>query len=210
MKNKTLLLLLIPALILTSCAGGRKIAYNDVEADLNYEGSESIAIAVYDQREMVLDGSRKPDFVGYMRSTAGIAYPMGTKSGENLTDDMSMSIAKSFKNKGYETEVIETLPIDEKEAIKTKLQNTNADKVLMLTLNKYHTDCYGVTRLMYDVNAKVMDADGDVLADENFSDEYNVGGNAFWGPGDFKTYIPEHFKQFLDKLLNDEKVAAAL
>lgn len=210
MKNKTFLLLLLPALILTSCAGGRKIAYNDVEADLNYEGNETIAIAVYDQREMVLDGSRKPDFVGYMRSAAGIAYPMGTKSGENLTDDMSMSIAKSFKNKGYNAEVIETLPVDEKGAINTKLQDTGADKLLMLTLKKYHTDCYGVTRLMYDVKAEVMNSKGDIVAEKNFSDEYNVGGNAFWGPGDFKTYIPEHFKQFLDTLLNDEAIAAAL
>ncbi len=210
MKNKTFLLLLLPALILTSCAGGRKIAYNDVEADLNYEGNETIAIAVYDQREMVLDGSRKPDFVGYMRSTAGIAYPMGTKSGENLTDDMSMSIAKSFKNKGYNTEVIETLPVDEKGALKTKLQDTGADKLLMLTLKKYHTDCYGVTRLMYDVKAEIMNSKGDIVTEKNFSDEYNVGGNAFWGPGDFKTYIPEHFKQFLDTMLNDEAIAAAL
>src|SRR6056297_437957 len=208
MKNKGLFIFMISLVILTSCAGGRKVAYNDVAADLKYEGNETLGIAVYDQREMVLDGSRKPDFVGYMRSTAGIAYPMGTKSGENLTDDMSMSIAKSFKNKGYNTEVIETLPVDEKGALKTKLQDTGADKLLMLTLKKYHTDCYGVTRLMYDVKAEIMNSKGDIVTEKNFSDEYNVGGNAFWGPGDFKTYIPEHFKQFLDTMLNDEAIAA--
>ncbi|MEA2107594.1 MAG: hypothetical protein U9P82_12905 [Bacteroidota bacterium] len=210
MKNKGLFIFMISLVILTSCAGGRKVAYNNVEADLQYQGNEALGIAVYDQREMVLDGSRKPDFVGYTRSGAGIAYPMGTKSGENLSDAMSNSIAKSFEKKGYQTKIVKTLPVDEKTEIKTKLQATDADKIIFLTLDKYHTDCYGVTRLMYNVQAEVMDENGDVLVDKNFTDEYDVGGNVFWGPGDFKTYIPEHFKQVMETILNDEEIASAL
>lgn len=45
-----------------------------------------------DHREAVIDGSRKPDFVGYMRSNVGIAYPIGTESKNSLMLDLNNNI----------------------------------------------------------------------------------------------------------------------
>ena len=62
---------------LMGCVVGKKVPYEKMKVEINYSGTKSIALAVYDQREMIVDGNRKPDFVGYQISGIGVAWPNG-------------------------------------------------------------------------------------------------------------------------------------
>jgi len=64
-------------LTLIGCVIGKKVPYEKMKVEINYSGTKSIALAVYDQREMIVDGNRKPDFVGYQISGIGVAWPNG-------------------------------------------------------------------------------------------------------------------------------------
>ena len=105
MRKSTACLLLLGFLV--GCAISRKVEYETVSANVP-SLSEHISIATWDQREQILNGARKIDFVGYMRSGAGIAYPMGTSSEKPFADVVSSSVAASFTKKGNKTSVIVT------------------------------------------------------------------------------------------------------
>jgi hypothetical protein len=93
--------------MLTSCAIGRKVNYDNVFIKVP-AFNQKISIATWDQREQVASGTRKPDFVGYSRSGAGIAYPIGTSSGKPFADIISADISSPLSSKGSPTTVVIT------------------------------------------------------------------------------------------------------
>ncbi len=196
MKN---LLYAASILLLTSCGSARKINYSGVNADLP-KSNTNISLAVWDQRVQVTDGSRKPDFVGYLRSGAGIAYPMRTRSGKPFVNDMSATIASALKESGSKVVVVETKFNDSRSMIVNRLKEHNAPQLLLLKCNEYHTDGYGAQALIYDIDVIVLDINGNILKERKFSGRKLLGGNGFWGAGKYKTYMPAGLKNLVEEI----------
>ena len=207
MKTKAIYFLAF--LILSGCAVSRKIQYDKINADLPAI-TENIALATWDQREQVLDGSRKPDFVGYMRSGAGIAYPIGTASGKPLADDISSSIASSLEKKGCTTSIITTSPADNENAILNNLKNSGSGKLVLIKCSEYHTDGYGIQNLNYNLQVKIHASDGQLVKEKSFQGDRNLGGSVAWGPGKYKEYMPEGLKTLLEEIFNDPEISSGL
>jgi hypothetical protein len=197
--------------MLSSCAVSQSIQYDNLTGSLDFKGNKSVSIATLDMRTQVVDSTRNPDFVGYMRSGVGIAYPAGTKSKNSLAEDFSSSISKTLASKGFKTKVLPTSLLESSEKIVAKLIDTESDRLLFVTLKNWVTDGYGVISIQFDVNISVYDTKGNVLADKNFS-EWNkaIGGNAFMGPGNYKIYIPEYVKLQIATMLNQSDIQQAL
>jgi len=203
MKTKLSCLLLI--LFVSGCAVSRKVQYSGINANVP-AFSETIALATWDQREQVLDGSRKPDFVGYMRSGAGIAYPIGTASGKPLADDISSSISTSLEKKGCTTSVITTSPADNENTILDNLIKSGNEKLLLVKCSEYHTDGYGIQNLNYNLQVTVYASDGELVKEKRFQGDRTLGGNVAWGPGKYQEYMPEGLKTLLEQIFNDEEI----
>jgi hypothetical protein len=204
--KKTFLKVVYLYLILTllGCAFGRNVPYETMKVDLNYSGTNSIALAVYDQREMVVDGSRKADFVGYTRSGAGIAYPMGTANGQPFAQIIQETISHSLEAKGYTVINVSSTPFDYHETMKSKLLGMNCDKLLMVRLNKLHSDFYAATIFYSNVDIEIFDGEGKLVFEKNYSEEQNIGGSA-WGTGKYQEYCPEYLADRIGVWLNDEE-----
>ncbi len=214
MRKKTSSLLVLVALFVTfvfaGCAVSRKVQYDRLNLNLPEVKTESVSIATWDQRSQILDGSRKPDFVGYMRSGAGIAYPMGTKSGKPFTDDLSTTIAEAFNEEGCSTSIIKTTYDQEEDAIIDNLLSSGNERLILLKLDKLYTDGYGVQVLNYDMQLSIYDASGELMASESNEGNNEIGGNAFWGPGDYKQYMPTALKIILENMFSDSSIKEAL
>ena len=63
---------------------------------------------------------------------------------------------------------------------------------------------------MFNVDIKVFDSEGNLLADKKIRESKGIGGDPFWGAGDYKSYIPENHKDVLEKLLSREEIKEAL
>ena len=200
---------LLAIVLLTNCGAARKIRYDGVNADFP-KSNLIVSIAIWDQRVQVTDGSRKPDFVGYMRSGAGIAYPMKTKSGKPFSNDMSYSIASSLKESGSKVIVVGTKPDDSRSMIINKLKESNSTTLLLLKCNEYHTDGYGAQYLNYDIDIIILDNAGSIIKERKFSGKKPLGGNGFWGAGKYKTYMPAAFKNIMEEIFNDQEFKGAL
>ena len=208
MKRKHCIFLLF--FMVTGCAINRRVSYHHLIANFTEISNKNISIAVWDQREQVRSGNRKRNFVGYMRTAIGIAYPMGTFSGRPLADDITRSIVRSFQNKGCTVEVIATSNSYTQEQILENFKKSGSAKFILIKMNQYHTDGYGAQSLHYNLQVGVYDRKGNLIKEKNYIDERKIGGSAFWGPRRYKKYMPEAFKKLMEKIFSDIEITSAL
>jgi hypothetical protein len=210
MKSKELILAYSCIILtLSGCAFGRKIPYEKMQVNLSFSGTKSIALSVCDQREMVVDGSQKPDFVGYTRSGVGIAYPMGTESGKSFAQILQETVARSFTNKGFSVFVISSSRKDSIADIIAKAEGTPFDRLVLFKIKKMHSDFYAATIFFYDVVLEIYDSKGELLVSKNFQKEQNIGGSA-WGTGKYQEYTPAYLQSELESWLNDKSISEKL
>jgi len=196
-------------LTLLGCAFGRKVPYENMNINLSYSGSKSIALSIYDQREMVVDGSQKPAFVGYTRSGVGIAYPMVTKSGKPFAEIILETISRSLSNEGYSVKIIPTSYKDSFVEIKRKLLDTFNDRLIILKINKLHSDFYSATMFYYDIDVDIFNNEGNVLVTRNFQKETAIGGS-IWGTGNYKEYSQKYLANEIESWFNDKEIREIL
>jgi hypothetical protein len=195
--------------LLVGCAVSRKVEYEDVYANVP-AFKQRIALACWDQREQVVNGSRMPDFVGYTRSGAGIAYPMGTANGMPFTDNMTSSISVSLSKKGSTVANVTTQFNEQESLIISQLKKTRSNRLILIDCREFHTDGYGATSLMYNLQVNIYGEQGDLLKQKTFSGKRALGGSVAWGPGKYKEYMPEAFKKLIEEMFNDPEISSAL
>jgi hypothetical protein len=94
-----LITILIIALSLFGNALSGKVKYDHLH--LNVPAlNQKINFATWDQRELLTSVDGIPDFIGYSRLPYGVAYHMGTTSGEPLTELLSKNTSPSLSSRG--------------------------------------------------------------------------------------------------------------
>ncbi|WDF63170.1 hypothetical protein [Flavobacterium sp. KACC 22763] len=209
-KIKKAVLAVFICILLTSCVVGRKVKYNDLKLDLFDVKTQKIDFALLDHREAVIDGSRKPDFVGYMRSNVGIAYPISTESTESFMNDLSNSIINSLKRYDIKATSLSTKWEDDEKTVKTELLSQTGDKKILLVFDQLNTDGYMIQFLYSKINLYVYDKEGVLLKYKFFEGKEKLGGNVAFGAGDFKTYMPEAMKKLFETIFKDKEVIEAI
>ena len=202
--------ILIICLALTGCAVGRKVKYDSLKMNLSEIKSEKISISLLDHREAVVDGSRKPDFVGYMRSNVGIAYPIGTESKNEFIFDLSSNIKNSLNRFNIEVVNIETKWSDSEQDVKSKLFTTNTNKKLLLVFDELHTDGYAIQVLHYKIGFFVYDSNNELIKYKVFEADRKLGGTVAWGAGPYKKYMPEAITKLFEDMFNDTEILNAI
>ena len=211
MKNiKKIGLVLFSSILLTSCVVGRKVKYNDLKLDLYDVKTQNIDLALLDHREAVTDGSRKPDFVGYMRSNVGIAYPITTESKDSFMNDLSNNIINSLSRYDIKATNLSTKWHDDEKTVKAELLSQTGDKKILLVFDQLNTDGYMIQFLYSKINLYVYDKEGVLLKYKFFEQKEKLGGNVAFGAGDFKTYMPEAMKKLFENIFKDKEVIEAI
>lgn len=195
--------------LLAGCAISRKVNYDNIHASVP-SFNQKISIATWDQRIQILDGSRKPDFVGYMRSGAGIAYPMGTDDKRPFVDILSTNISSALTSNGSSVNIVPTKSSEAESDILDALKKTNNKKLILINCKQFVTDGYGAETLTYELIVNIYSNDGNLLKQKSFANKKALGGNAFWGPGKYSRYMPEALKDLIEEIFNDSDIISAL
>ncbi|WP_068842151.1 hypothetical protein [Flavobacterium chilense] len=206
-KMKKAGLVVFSCILLTSCAVGRKVKYNDLKLDLFDIKTKNIDLALLDHREAVIDGSRKPDFVGYMRSNVGIAYPIGTESKNSLILDLTNNIVNSLDRYDIKVNSLSTKWQEDEKTIKSQLLSLQGDKKVLLVFDQLNTDGYMIQFLYYKINLYIYDKDGTLLKYKSIDGKEKLGGNVAFGAGSYKTYMPEAMKKLFEGMFKDKEIA---
>jgi hypothetical protein len=207
---KTFLFCLSIAILVSGCAVGNKHRYHDVIADIKFSGDIAIGVGTQDAREYIISGDKDPTFVGLSRGGYGNPFNVGTQSGQPLANDISQTISNSLSKKGFKPIIIELSHRDNDNTIIEKLILSKAPRLIFLKLNEWKSDTFTNTALLYNVDFKVMDEKGEVLAEKHLEGRDNLKGSVMNPPSHAKKAIPEALKQKIEELLNDPGVQKAL
>lgn len=207
---KKIILCLFCLVLLTSCAVSRKVKYDNLNMNLSEIKTKNISLALLDQREAVIDGSRKPDFVGYMRSNVGIAFPIGTESKNNFMSDLSSDIVSSLSRFGVNVNNIITSHTEKENEVKSKIFTIDDDKKIFFVFDELHTDGMAIQVLHYKINVFVYDKNNELLKYKVFNETRKLGGNVAFGAGPYKRYMPEAIVKLFEEILNDEEILNAI
>lgn len=198
------------AFLVSGCALGQKVRYHDAEPELAVSGSGQVAVAALDNRPYVKNGEKEKNYVGNFRGGFGNPFNLTTQSGRPLADDMASVICAAFIKKGYGCKEVSIGPNEDKGQISSRLKETNADKLLLLSINEWYPSTYQNTSLSYDLGLNVTNVAGITLAGKRVKGEEDLGGSFFNPPAHAKEAVPQAYKRKLEELLNDPAVTNAL
>jgi hypothetical protein len=200
------LLGILSLVLFSSCAVNRKVKYDGLKLDLVDIKTKNIDLALLDHREAVVDGSRKPDFVGYMVSGAGIHWPMGTLSKNDLMNDLSYNIVNSLDKYNVKVTNVITKWQDDEKIIKSKLLTLNGDIKMFFIFDELNTSGYGIQFLYYKINLFIYNKSGELLKYKAFDGKDKLGGNVAFGPGSFESYMPKSMSKLFEDILKDKEI----
>lgn len=148
----------------------RELTYIELVPTIKSGSSLNVCIATLDQREVVLLEKQSPRFVGYIRSSVMIAYPIKTGSEKNFSEVMSTTISNAFKQNGCNTSVMNTEHSNSKEDVLSELKTQEADIFVLVSMTAWRTDTKALnamklaTELSYNLTIEVYNKAGELIA----------------------------------------------
>lgn len=210
------LLLLIPLAFLASgcMAVGQAYTLGNILAALVAAGGGAIAIATIDRRQWIRSGAKPPFFAGQLRGGFGNPFDVVVRARQPLADTFTNVIAASLKAKGYDPKpVIVPHTAEEPETLQL-LGATGAPKALVIEIHEWMSDTMTNVAMHYLLTAKVVDAQGTVLAQNSITGaeegKDNLKGSVMNPAGYSKKAVPKAFQDHIERLLNHGDIVEAL
>jgi len=156
-------------------AAGRTFDFTNARPMLEVSTDETIAIAIQDRREYVVDGGKPETFVGLIRSRVGIPFDVHTTSTEPLATDLGKALVATFAFHKVTATYVRVAPEESPDQIMSRLGKAGAQKALVITLLEWRTDTYQTTRMDFQFRAELFDASGRSLARHAISGSEALG-----------------------------------
>lgn len=204
------LLIMIAAVSISGCAVGNKHVYNDVAVETSAKTGKSVSVASLDQREYVVSGQSKPEFVGMQRGGFGNPFDVLTASGRSLSSEFTTAIKNALERNGAKVFSLETKPSNVTNPAMAELVATTGDRLLLLSIKEWVGDSQINTEVRYNLLLTVADSSGKSLATKSHTGIRNLGGSQFNPPAHAKEVMPKAFREAIETLLNSQEVVAAL
>jgi hypothetical protein len=201
--------------MLSSCAVGRKLSFENSLTDPGYKPSGKIAIVFQDKRPDVLTGKEKPTFCGHAMGGYAIAYNVQTESGKPLAQDFSQSIQKTLEQKGVPVTIYTIEPTGDEKNIIAQFANSGYDKLLFFDITRWESRCTAnFSNMRYEANGgftlKVIDKNGTMLAQQEIKDQLVREQGAGLNMKVLQAEADDLFKKLMQDLMTHEKIKPVL
>jgi hypothetical protein len=185
--------------MLGGCAIGVTHEYQNAAPELKASAGTKLGLGVQDKRVYIVSKNKPETFVGLSRGGFNNPFDVNTVSGKPLADDFTQTIQAALSSKGVKVSAL-SLPVgtDESEAIKRL--SAAGDKAIFIVIYEWKSDTFVDTTLAYDIQAKVIDASGKVLASKKMSGKDNLGSAGMNAPGYSRQAVPVAFRKKLEEL----------
>lgn len=195
--------LLIVGALASGCAIGQTVAFHNVVANPTVSGPGRVEVATRDQRPAVTAGERAANYVGVLRSIAGVPWPVRTATKRSLAEEMAAALVSSLQRRGFWAAAITIADSAGATDVRAGRERADADRLVILVLREWASDTWLRTDLSFDVSLSVIDPTGRILAETRVSGREKFAG----GPW---TAIPAAFRAKLEAMLSDPEVTRAL
>jgi hypothetical protein len=205
---RTSIVICLAAFLAGGCAMGVKHDYQ-APLELGVATPASVAVASLDHRPYVVSGQKGENFVGLSRGGFGNPFDITTQSGNALASDISTAIVASLKAKGVDARALALKPTVSAEQAVTALRDVGMQKSVLLRLVEWKGDTMVNVGLSYDLDLRVLDKGGNVLASKVLQGKENLGSGDPFSPGGGNQVLPR-FRRMMEILFQDPVVSKAL
>tara|TARA_Y100000782_G_C10169628_1_gene259208 strand:- start:1360 stop:2196 length:837 start_codon:yes stop_codon:yes gene_type:complete len=197
--------LLTAFISINSIAQAGKISLDKLVLELNDLATQNTGIVIWDQREMVTDGSQPESFMGYLRSITGISYGQVTKTRDPLTEVLAAKVKQAYAAKGAEIGVIKVGIHENESDLLNKIKAAAFEKVIVLKLNNFIFD--GVAKVEYveDIEVSIYTQNGQTVYTNHINTKTRLGS-----AGRVKKTVPAHIKSTFEGIFNNAALHNAL
>lgn len=210
------LLLLVPlAFLMSGClAVGQVYNLGSIVAALVAAGGGALAIATIDRRQWIRSGAKPPFFAGQLRGGFGNPFDVVVRGKQPLADTFTNVVANSLRSKGFDTKPVVVPHTAEEPETLQQLAATGAPKALLIEIHEWMSDTMTNVAMHYLLTAKVVDAQGNVLAQNSITGaeegKDNLKGSVMNPAGYSKKAVPKAFQDHVERLLNHNDIVQAL
>ena len=196
------------SLLTSGCAMGQKFDYRQSNIPLPVSGSAALGLIVVDQRPYILDGDKKPDFVGVIRGGYGNPFKVTTESGRPMAADIAESLQQSLEAKGFKVKLFSGDDLAPN-ALGDAARISGATRVVLLRIHEWKSDAYMSVSVNYDLALLVYDDSGQLVAENRLADEEDIGGMKMSSESNSATAV-EALSRKLGYLFGSDSVVNAL
>ena len=200
---------------MASCAVGRKLSFENKEADPGYSTSKSAIIIFQEKRVEVLAGKEKPTFCGHSNSTGQISYNIQTQSGRPLADEFAESVTASYIKAGGTGMVMLVNMNTSRDSIMQAFKAANHDRLLYFSMHKWEsraTPLFSTIRyeVIYQLELNVYDNSGKLLASNSTSNVVEHEQGAATSMKRMQAMADDTFKEQVRFLFSSDDVKKSL
>lgn len=200
---------LFVVVLLSGCAVGNKYDYRSSSIDLPVKSTEhnDLVFSAEDARPYVLQGKKNPNFVGLQRGGFGNPFDVTTASGKPLAEDMSVAITNALKDSGYQVLNVEgTTDFD---FLVNSATKNGATRIVTLKVREWKSDIFMSITLHCDLELKVFNTNGEMLANSNMTFVEEIGGAQIGGAKNSEE-VAREFAKRIGYLFNKNDIRSVL
>jgi hypothetical protein len=194
----------------TGCRVGQTIAYDRVTPVLRAKAPLVIGVAVSDERKEILDGRKRPRFVGLLRGGYGNPWDVETSSGKPLGHDLETAMTRGLMARGYQVQHLVVEPGWTRHDVAREAARVGASRALLVRLAAWRSDAKVRVRLNYDLVVNVVDVPSAAIVGNNFVMGEDVFMSTYEMAFYMKDTLPRLFREKLEELLNEPLIVRAL
>jgi uncharacterized lipoprotein YajG len=177
---------------LTGCVAGQSLptTYEATPTAVPVAGA-TVAVQVHDERPYVKSGDKPAYYVGKYRAGFGNPWDVTTQDKAPLADNLQRDIGKDLQSLGYGVA-------------------PNGTRTLDIAIVEWNFDGYQNGKFWYELLARVLDADGKVLASSSVKDTQGITGT-FWqgAKGGFEQDMPKLYASAIRKVVRENPTISA-
>ncbi len=196
-----------------SGCGGSRYDLTIAQFRTTIEGSGRLALIVQDQRPFILDGQKKPTYIGIHRSKYGIPKDAYTRTGGTVAEDIATIMTASLRASGFQVKPVFVAHTDSLDSSIAEIKSPEFDRIIVLTLEQFRSDSWVEVEFKWDINMSIYDGRGALIAQQknNGVEEDLVQGiMRFVSGGQVQKAIAEKVGAILFELLTAHEMYNAM
>jgi len=187
-------LFLLGLALLSGCVAGQNIRMTYEPVSQPAESLNVIVtVHVTDDRPFVVNGNKKPSYIGHYRAGFGNTWDVNTKDMEPLANMIQRDLISDLRSLGFKVGSQE-----------------NAARVVEVSIVDWNFDTYINGKFWYDCRVKVLDANGRQLSEQKLQDTVVIEGSVWVGAKyAFEREMPNIYRSVIRKMVRESPVTLA-
>ncbi|MEM0924167.1 MAG: hypothetical protein AAGI13_14045, partial [Pseudomonadota bacterium] len=151
---------------LAGCAIGNQYDLSQGAARVG-DISQSVSVAVIDQRPYVLSGDKSPNFIGLQRGGYGNPFDVTTRSSRSAAEDLTRMLVNSYASAGSNAKALTAAPGSDAERVVSQFRQAGTDRLLLIEMREWKTDALAQITTSWNLTARVFDRSGLEIATQS-------------------------------------------